>query len=391
MFNGVTSTFITLKVLQQVAVSWIFATYVLFLQDSGLSLQQTTLVNLLFMISQPIVDVIAGILADKIGQKRIYLYGLLFFAMGTGVYGISSTFNMFLVSEFISAIGNAFMSEALESWLRTLEGEEISHKAISTASWYSNLISIPAALGGAFIGDFVGLRYPWFISSAIGIAAFTIGIVKTKNIPDVFTTSHESTTATLKQAITLWVTVKELKFIALLSFATSMAYQPFNMFWSPIIKDLGGEIWWMGFVWVGIALFSGVGAKLIGHTKRIDQTTVLWIITTTAFPIGIATVLTHLVELQGAILWVILTGFLIHEIGRGALYPALFTYSNNFIPNEIRATTNSVRSSARMVGAAFGLWLYGGLTNWLQPIDIWLVSATLLLIICLINLLFGNR
>lgn len=81
--------------------------------------------------------------------------------------------------------------------------------------------------------------------------------------------------------------------------------------------------------------------------------------------------------------------FLMHEIGRGAIRPLLFTYSNDHINDHIRSTTNSLQSAFRMVGAAVGLLSFGYLSEFefISPVLVWAVAASVLVLLALYAML----
>jgi MFS family permease len=77
----------------------------------------------------------------------------------------------------------------------------------------------------------------------------------------------------------------------------------------------------------------------------------------------------------------ILTFFLLHEIGRGALPPILFTFSNRHLKDETRSTANSARVAASTLGRGVGLMISGFMTLYFPPLVIWRLSALALLVL----------
>ena len=81
----------------------------------------------------------------------------------------------------------------------------------------------------------------------------------------------------------------------------------------------------------------------------------------------------------GKNLWVLVTGFLLHEVGRAATAPLLYTYSNDFIPDKVRSTVNSVFGSTGTIGAVIGLFFSGLLTTYRATVQVWAVSGCVLI------------
>ncbi len=159
-----------------------------------------------------------------------------------------------------------------------------------------------------------------------------------------------------------------LRFTAMVAFFFTAAVQPFNMFWTAVLKQSSGSAWWLGFVWIGIASATAAGSFLSARIKTKG-------IALSTFAVGLPILMPYLFPRTPTIL----AGFFFHEIGRGAIMPQLFTYSNRFIENGYRSTANSLRSSACGMGAAFGLVLSGILTFWFSPLQIWGISAIALI------------
>ena len=375
MEKRVVRIFVILKILEGACLGFIATTYVPFLLERGLTLFQANQVNIAFMFVNMLLDPLTGSLADKIGQRKTYLSGFLFVGLGNLIYGVGHGFLFFVLAESIAAVGTALWSEALESWIRSLYGKEVSHKAIAKAGYSSRFFSVAFGFIGALAAARFGLHIPWFIGCAGAVVGVIAGFILTRGFPDPIKTSEEIRKGSLTDAFKLFAKVPELRFAAVVTCVSAMSYQALNMFWSPIFKELSGSVSWLGYIWAGVAVFTALGLRMIRDIhnpgKRI---------------IGILTLLTGIPVFLSALffghnLLVLLAGFLMHEIGRGGAIPTIFTYSNDFIPDEIRSTSNSIRSSSRTVGAVLGLLISGFLTEIISPIQVWvLCGATLMLL-----------
>jgi predicted MFS family arabinose efflux permease len=374
--KSISRTFVLVKVLQDVGSAWTFSTYVLFLVGSGLTLFKVNMLNLIFMSTSTILDPFTGNWGDRIGQKKIYMAGLLFWGIGMLIYGSSSWFWFFAVAEATAAVGQAFMSEALESWLRNHTDEEVTHQALSTAAYWAKLATIPTAVLGGLVGAKYGLRIPWFLSGITSLVVLGISWWQLRKFPEKAETS-EPTEASLN----LWTIAKNAwkepvlkrSFIAVALITAT--FQPFNMFWSVIFKEASGSSEWLGFLWMGIALTSALGSFL-AKKWQISSKGLALIIAAIGLPM-------LLPLLAGNWVLFILVPFLFHEIWRSTWAPVLFSYTNRKIENGVRTSVNSLRSSAGTLGAAVGLLVSGILTKWLPPIVVWGISAAVLLEVAL--------
>jgi hypothetical protein len=79
------------------------------------------------------------------------------------------------------------------------------------------------------------------------------------------------------------------------------------------------------------------------------------------------------------IFYLVLTGFLTHEVGRGMIKPIQKSYLNKHIPSDKRATVLSFESMMGKLGAAGGLVVLGWVGKNYSIQDAWLVSGILIL------------
>lgn len=366
-------------VLESVARGWFGSTYQLFLTASGLTPWQMNLVNTIFMTISAVFDPFTGNLADRIGQKKVFLGGMAFWGIGTLVYGFSHTFWYFALAEGISAIGHALISEALESWMVNHIGAQEAKISMSNTGTYSRLAMIPTALLGGWIGSHFGWQWPWFFSAASTFAAIPTIWWLLKDIPERPTGYQVREIPNTFSLIKKTFTHKELRFVAIVFLVTSACVQPFNMFWPLIFQKTSGQNNWGG-VWIGVAITSAIGAWL---AKRWPSSR--FGIATSMLLIGVPMVFPALLSN----VYPILLFFFSHEAGRDLSRLVLFNYANKHIDDYTRSTMNSVRSSLGTVGAALGLLVFGWLTNFVSPVQTWSISAVALILTALLVWQFG--
>jgi len=374
MKQKIVKVFVLAKVLEQASSAWFFGTYVIFLTAAGLSLLQANLLNVVFMSISTIFDPFTGNLADKIGQKKVYLIGLFFWGTGMLVYGLNHTFAMFAVAEGTSAIGHALISEALESWLRNHTSEKVTRVASAKAQTWAKIATIPAALSGAFIGSKYGLSWPWILAGLSSFLALGLIWFFSRHIPERPSRWQETTVPGVWSMIKTIARDQTLRRVVVLYAIVAAAVMPFNMFWQIVLRDAGGRPEWMGSVWLGIALLSALGAKFSSGIKNGFRTLGVPIFLIGLPLIGVA---------FASNLWLILGLFLAHEIGRGMWPLVVFNYSNRHIDSSVRSTVNSIRSSAGTIGGVIGLLVSGLLTEVISPRQVWTISAVVLLLVTL--------
>lgn len=144
----------------------------------GITLLQVQILQSWFSIWVFILEVPTGAVADKIGRKHSLMLGSFMIAIATIVYGSIPSFGIFLLAEFIFALGYALNSGADQALLYdTLkqEGRESeSQKILGRADAIMLAGMMIAAPLGGFIANQMGLNapqymtaIPMFIASAI--------------------------------------------------------------------------------------------------------------------------------------------------------------------------------------------------------------------------------
>lgn len=368
--------FVVAKTVQSMGTAWFFAVYVLFLQSIGLSLLEANLLNLVYMSVSTVLDPFTGNIGDRIGQKRIYLIGAVFWGIGTFVYGFASQFWMGAIAESLSAIGHASMSEALESWLRNRADEKTTHEALASAQMWGKIAMVPTALLGGIIGAQWGLRWPWFLGGITCFAGVIIVWWLLRKWPEMKVPKEER-----QGVLNLWQITKDswrdpvLKRAFIACAVLVACFQPFNMFWQPLFAAASGQSQWLGSMWIGIALTGIVGSWLVKRWKISSKGIALIVLS-----IGVPMLLP---QFPGNWVVIMLIPFLLHEVGRSMWTTVLFSYTNRRIKDQVRASVNSLRSAAGSLGAAGGLVTFGLLTQWLAIPTIWGISAIALILISL--------
>lgn len=380
---NISQAYILVKAIQRGAFGWTITVYVLFLQAHGLSLYEANQVNSLYMAIGFLFDPFTGSLGDRFGHKKVYILGQAFWAAAMCFYGFSSTKNGFYFSETLAALGYALCSEALEAWYRNTVGVERAHGAISKSLVIGNLLTIPFAVLGGYLGAKYGLQYPWFVTCATFVLNTALCIGLLAKFPE---TTVSKKVHLMRDAREIWQNVyqsikllfmqKSMQWLGVALLLTVACFQPINMFWAPILEEMTGQSAWLGNVWVFVALFTSLGSWLAGKITQITKEKIGLVILLISFSILPSGIFKSL--------GVVLGGFLFHEIGRGMITPLIGTYTNLYIPNSIRATASSAMSTLVMLGSLLGLQVFGFLTEIFHPLTVWTISATFLLIIGLV-------
>lgn len=375
--NRYVRAYIIVKALQNLTVSWIFSTYVIFLQSHGLSLFQANLLNFTFMMVSFFLATPSGVFADRVGQRGAYVLGVISWGGGMFVYAVGRSFGTFLLAESVAGVGSALMSESMECWLRNCTDDKVTHQAIGRAGAIGTFVGVIPSSLGSLLGVRWGLQWPWVLGGLCSAATCLIAFLVTKALGEgrQLQVQHLNSSETLKVLVASWNN-PPVRLTILATLFANACFQPFNMFWGPILKQASGQEWWLGFVSIGVAVALALGSYL-ATVERLPTNGrgVALAIASVGLPMALPASFPRTIP--------ILTFFLLHEIGRGALPPILFTYSNRHLKDKTRSTANSARVAASTLGRGVGLMISGFLTLYCPPLVIWRLSALALLVLSL--------
>lgn len=123
----------------------------IFFKDwGGLNQTQTQMLQSWFTLWIFILEIPTGIYGDVRGKKKSVLIGYGLMALGTVVYTITPNIYLFLLSEFIFALGIAFISGSKEAWMYDIAKKyrlEEKFRDISTTSSTMHMIGMIVASG----------------------------------------------------------------------------------------------------------------------------------------------------------------------------------------------------------------------------------------------------
>ncbi|WAJ45373.1 MFS transporter [Mycobacterium sp. Aquia_216] len=134
----------------------------------------------------------AGRLGDRYGHRRVFLWGLAVFTLGSAACGLSGSFVMLVAFRVVQAFGAAMLMPSSLALL--LAAVPASHRAVAVSTW-SAVGAVAAALGPPVGGMLVELSWRWifFVNVPLGLLALAAGpwvLAKTiptgAGIPDLF-------------------------------------------------------------------------------------------------------------------------------------------------------------------------------------------------------------
>jgi len=115
---------------------------------------------------------IGGSLGDKLGRKKILMWGILIFSIGSAACGLSPTVNWLIAFRVLQGAGGALMIPGSLALISTSINPEERGKSIGTWSAFTVLVTVGGPILGGALADWGLWRFIFFINIPIGIGAF---------------------------------------------------------------------------------------------------------------------------------------------------------------------------------------------------------------------------
>ncbi len=328
----------------------------------GISFARVMILQAIFTFSTFLLEVPTGAVADKFGRKISLILAAIATAIATLVYSSYPNFWIFVLGEFLWAIGFALMSGAdqalLYDSLRELGREAESKKILGRWESLSVIAIMIAAPIGSLIAKYLGLRYAMLLMSVpmtlSGIIALTF---KEPTIG-----RPEKSTKYLRTIRDGFIHLKDHKVLRYLTFDyISISALSFFVVWvyQVVLKKLDVSIEWFGFV-CSILTFSQI--IVLNNFSRLENLLKgkRRYIFLTALLIGVSFIV---MAISKSIIISIIAMTLISAFGisRKTL---LQNYMNKYIDSHNRATVLSVVSMLYSLSAAILNVIWGYMVDW---------------------------
>jgi MFS family permease len=372
------------------AHSFFFATYSLFLVSRGLDLLEVNSVNIFFMLFAVFSEIPTGAFADSFGRKKSILIGCFLYSISFYVYFLSFDFWLFVAAELIGALGNSFINGAFEAWaVDALKFNNFNGTWKNVFRKEGTVRVIGFGLGG-LIGAYMGnmdISYPWLAGSiSFLVLTFSFGIILKEEYFEKDDAPKEKQAFT-ERLVLMFQTAKNgflyswkrkaIFYITLFGLIYTLVIQAINMQWQILLKEsFEMSVLNLGWFYFLMSIFMLIGNEMVEKISSSGLKEEIPIILSqifTAAGIFIAAFIPDLNAVMG--------GMMIHQIGRGALSPLKKTYINHRVDDgKLRATIFSFDSMMTKLGAIIGLLISGYLAKNYSIILAWQTSAVIFII-----------
>lgn len=188
--KAVQRTYLTLTLLNTLAMALIWGINTLFLLDAGLSNTQAFAANAFFTAGQLLFEVPTGVVADSRGRRTSFLLGALTLSLSTALYlymwQISGPFWGWALSSMVLGLGFTFFSGAVEAWLvdalHYTKFKGNLESVFAKGQIVSGIAMLTGSVAGGIIAQASNLGVPYIFRAAILALSFVVAFIVMRDI-----------------------------------------------------------------------------------------------------------------------------------------------------------------------------------------------------------------
>ncbi|NMG06366.1 MFS transporter [Brasilonema sp. UFV-L1] len=318
----------------------------------NLSPQQIGLIMTSFLVPIAIGTPIFGVLADRIGRKKILVPSLLLFALGGTLSAFAQDFRSLLEWRFLQGIGAA----SLETLSLTMIGDLYSGKMLTTAMALSaSMIGISATVYPLIGGGLAQLNWRYtFVLSLLAIPLAVLVSTKLKLPKKQSNASHFHLNTYLKDT---WSSINNRQVIGLMFAVLSLFILEFGACFIcvPLLaaNSLGASGAVIGVLLAIMELSLAFFASQLGlFTRKLSETTLIKVCFVTSALALLMIPVIHNV-------WLLLLPMILFGAALGIGLPSMQTMFARLAPENNRAAFMALNVTLQSVGRAVGPALAG--------------------------------
>jgi EmrB/QacA subfamily drug resistance transporter len=130
-----------------------------------------------YLLSLAVSLIIAGRLADRFGRKKLFLAGIVLFAVASALVGISGSIGMVVAFRVLQGFAGAMLQPASLAIIRNSFPAEKLNMAIGIWGGSSALSVASGPIIGGLLVENVNWRWVFFLNIPVGLVALAIGLL----------------------------------------------------------------------------------------------------------------------------------------------------------------------------------------------------------------------
>lgn len=356
-------------------------------EDWDLSPEQMSWIGSMNSIGMAAGAFLFGLLSDKIGRKKVFIITLLLFSVGSGLSAFTATLSAFLILRFLIGMGlGGELPVASTLVSESVPAKERGKTVVLLESFWAG-----GWLAAAIISYFIIPKYGWQTALLLTAIPAFYAIYLRLQLPDSkkFESSQYKAKRNAWQHIAAVCSKKHAKSTAVLWILWfSVVFSYYGMFlWMPSVVIMKGYSLVQSFEYVLIMTL----AQLPGYFSAawlIERAGRKFVLVT--YLIGTA-VSAFFFSFADSVFVLLMSGIFLSFFNLGA-WGALYAYTPELYPTEIRGTGAGIAASFGRIGGIFGPLFVGYLAAQNVSVgNIFLIFCIAIVIGALVVLLFGRE
>ncbi|WP_305792111.1 MFS transporter [Sporosarcina sp. Te-1] len=294
-----------------------------------------------------------GLLADRIGRKAVFMMTLVLFSVASGLSALTSTLALFLILRFLVGAGlGGELPVASTLVSESVQAKERGRVVVLLESFWA-----VGWLIAALIAYFIIPKFGWRVALMLTALPALYAIYIRRNLPD-----SPKFVAEGKPKQSVWFKI------------TSIWHKPYGrrtlmlwIVWFTVVFSYYGMFLWLPSVMVmkGFDMIKSFGYVLLMTLAQLPgYFTAAWLIERVGRKFVLATYLLGTAASAFSfgnadhLAWLLTSGALLSFFNLGA-WGALYAYSPEQYPTEVRATGSGMAAAVGRIGGIFGPLLVG--------------------------------
>ena len=330
----------------------------LYAKDFGVSATVVGLTLTVFALARLILNVPAGIIADRFGRRILLIGGPILTSIGMFGSGFSGDIWSLLIWRFVAGAGSAFYMSGALIYLIDIAPSDRRARYVATNQW---ALSVGVALGpgiGGLVAERWGLAAPFHLVGAIGLVAALYAIFRLPETRNSMSADSDGTRTHLRKAS---VIIRSTPFVAI-AFVTGTIFMTRAGTRATLVPLHADETLAWGPGEIGL-VFTVTGVMTLftlwpatWATENIGRASVILFS-------GIAAALgTFVIASSSTPLWFVI-GNVILTLGTGTAGPAPAAFVADLFPEQLRGLGIGLYRSAGDIGFVLGPPALGWLSD----------------------------
>jgi len=319
------------------------------IQELNVPTEAIGLLIIAFTVPGVILTLVFGVLADRIGRKKVLVPALLLFGIAGGLCALVRDFNLLLALRFFQGVGAA----SLGSLNVTLIGDLFSGEEQKTAMAYNaSVLSVGTAIYPAIGGALASLA--WYYPFALPVVSIPIGLLVLFYLES---PEPEKSQPLRRYIIDAWRSIKDRRVIILflVSSITFIVLYGSHLTYLPILLDntFGASALVIGLILSIVALATAVTSLLLPRMVKVCSEIRLLGLAFTLYSLA----LFFIAFADG--FWALFVSLMIFGIAHGINIPCIHSLLARLAPIEHRAAIMSLNGMVLRLGQTLGPLLMG--------------------------------